>query len=115
MAGSWVPRFAGRWRNPRTRRTRGTRWPSRSCSAAPIAAAHRSWATGRESVMSAKANKARSRRAELGMHHQLFVSTLGVLVALLVSVGAVSAQPQDPESVFGAFEAAFNAHDEEAT
>jgi len=65
--------------------------------------------------MSAKANKARSRRAELGMHHQLFVSTLGVLVALLVSVGAVSAQPQDPESVFGAFEAAFNAHDEEAT
>jgi LPXTG-motif cell wall-anchored protein len=65
--------------------------------------------------MSAKANKARSRRAEFGLHHQLFVTTIGVVVALLVLVGAVSAQPQDPGSVFGAFEAAFNAHDEEAT
>jgi hypothetical protein len=65
--------------------------------------------------MSAQARNARSRRAESGIHQQLFVNTLGVLVALLVMVGGVSAQPQDPGSVFGAFEAAFNAHDEEAT
>src|SRR5713226_6481334 len=66
--------------------------------------------------MSARANEARSRRrAESGMRHHLLVSTVGALVALHVLVGAVSAQPQDAGSVFQAFEAAFNAHDEEAT
>jgi len=66
--------------------------------------------------MPARAYEARGRRrAELAMHHHLLVSTVGALGGLLVLVGAVSAQPQDPGSVFREFEAAFNAHDEEAT